>query len=276
MRLVMDLSRWPRPVSPLAPGAVPDIVGAMPNRTAIPIAARLCGRRAVLAGLAGILVPLSGRSALAQGRAVDVALVLGADCSGSVRAEHYVLQQRGYAAAFRNRQVMQAIRSGIHGAIAVTYFQWSGYRLQNQLIPWTVLQTEADILRFADQMEAAQRTIFGGGTSPSGAIEFGQQLLDQVPARPARRVIDLSGDGRNNSGPPPQGARDAAARAGITINGLPILHLEPDIDDYYERNVIGGPGAFLVSARDYASFEAAVRRKLILEIAGLPGPARGG
>lgn len=234
-------------------------------------------RRQVLIGASAAIAAavLPGRLQ-GQNKGVDLALVLAADCSGSVHAEHYALQQRGYAEAFRNRQVIQAIRSGITGAIAVSYFQWSGYALQTLVLPWTVLASEADIAQFATQMEHAERIIFGGGTSPTGAIEFGQRLLEKIPAVPARRVIDISGDGRNNTGPAPAEARDAAVAAGITINGLPILHMEPDIDSYYEQNVIGGPGAFIVSARDYTSFAAAVRRKLILEIAGrLPSSQRG-
>lgn len=211
-----------------------------------------------------------------QAKGVDLALVLAADCSGSVHAEHYALQQRGYAEAFRNRQVVQAIRSGIHGAIAISYFQWSGYALQTLVLPWTILGTDAEIAQFATLMERADRVIFGGGTSPTGAIEFGHRLLEKVPVATPRRVIDISGDGRNNTGPAPAEARDAAVAAGITINGLPILHMEPDIDAYYEQHVIGGPGAFIVSARDYTSFEAAVRRKLILEIAGKLPPSRQG
>lgn len=223
--------------------------------------------------MAAALMPWSLQ---AQGKAVDVALVLAADCSGSVHAEHYALQQKGYAEAFRNRQVIQAIRSGIHGGIAVAYFQWSGYSLQTLVLPWTTLRSDADIAGFANLMERAERVIFGGGTSPTGAIEFGHRLLDQAPVQTARRVIDVSGDGRNNTGPAPMEARDVAVAAGIIINGLPILHMEPDIDDYYEKYVIGGAGAFIVPARDYASFEAAVRRKLILEIAGHDlGPRHG-
>jgi len=219
---------------------------------------------------------LPGRLA-AQGKSgVDLALVLAADCSGSVHAEHYALQQRGYAEAFRNRQVIQAIRSGVTGAIAITYFQWSGYSLQTLVVPWTILRSDAEIASFATTMERADRMIFGGGTSPTGAIKFGHRLLEKSPVTAARRVIDISGDGRNNTGPAPAEARDAAVAAGITINGLPILHMEPDIDTYYEQHVIGGPGAFIVPARDYTSFEAAVRRKLILEIAGtIVSPQRG-
>lgn len=214
------------------------------------------------------------RDAGAQGRApLDLALALGADCSGSVRAEHYQLQQRGYGDAFRQPEIVRAIRGGIIGAVGVAYYQWSGYFLQHHSIPWTVLKTKEDILAFADLIEKIPRVIFSGGTSPGGAIEFGHKLFDSVPGEPRRRVIDVSGDGRSNNGPAPTIARDAAAAQGVTINGLPILHMEPDIDEYYEKNVIGGPGAFSIPARDFASFGEAIRRKLILEIAGGLEPA---
>lgn len=246
----------------------------MPKGESASAANRRSNRRSLLigAGASLIAVPLLS-PAWGQRRPVDLALALAADCSGSVHAQHYTLQQRGYAEAFRSKEVNRAIRSGIHGAIAVAYYQWSGWRLQNLILPWTVLASDDDILRFASQMENAERTIFGGGTSPTGAIEFGHRLLSDLPVQALRRVIDISGDGRNNTGPPPAEARKAAIDAGIVINGLPILHMELDIDDYYEKFIIGGPGAFMVPARDYESFAAAVRRKLVLEIADRKGPA---
>lgn len=250
----------------------------MPRGESVTAANRRLNRRSLLIGAGASLftlpfLPFLPSARGQQRRPVDLALALAADCSGSVHAQHYVLQQRGYAEAFRSKEVQQAIRSGIHGAIAIAYYQWSGYRLQNLILPWTVLAGEGDILRFAVQMENAERTIFGGGTSPSGAIEFGHKLLSELPVQAPRRVIDISGDGRNNTGPPPAEARKAAIAAGIVINGLPILHMESDIDEYYEKFIIGGPGAFMVPGRDYESFAAAVRRKLVLEIAGREGPA---
>lgn len=236
---------------------------------------RLLKRRGILAGGVGLAgLALGGPGLHAQRRAVDMALVLAADCSGSVHAEHYTLQQRGYGDAFRDPRVIKAIRAGIHGAIAVTYFQWSGYELQAQLIPWTILQAEAGVLAFAAALKRAERAIFSGGTSPAGAIEFGQLLLARNTVDAARRVIDVSGDGRSNTGPPPDAARDRATANGIVINGLPILHMEPDIDGYYRDHVIGGPGAFVMPARDFDDFATAVRRKLVLEIAGIAHPAR--
>lgn len=200
---------------------------------------------------------------------VDLALVLAADCSGSVTSQGYRLQQQGYADAFRDPKVIKAILSGMHGGIAVTYFQWSGPALQNQLVGWTILRSQADIAAFADRLAQAPRTIFGGGTSVSGAIDFGRELLGEVPVETVRRVIDISGDGRTNNGRPAPPARDEAVGAGITINGLPILNQESDIDRYYQDEVIGGPGAFMIPARDFDAFGEAIRQKLILEIAAL-------
>lgn len=224
----------------------------------------------VLRCLLLIFLGFSALPARAEDRApVDLALVLAADCSGSVTTQGYRLQQQGYADAFRDPRVIRAILSGLHGGIAVTYFQWSGPALQNQIVTWTILRSPADIAAFADKLAGAPRTIFGGGTSVSGAIDFGRHLIGQLPVEAMRLVIDVSGDGRTNNGRPAPPARDEAVAAGITINGLPILNQEPDIDRYYQDEVIGGPGAFMIPARDFDAFGEAVRQKLILEIAAL-------
>jgi len=227
------------------------------------------------AGAAALFGRLAPAWAEDAGVAVDLALVLAADCSGSVQTDHYVLQQRGYADAFRDPAVIQAIRSGVNGSIAACYFQWSGDSLQTLLQPWTLLRDKPDIVAFATALERAERTLYGGGTAPAGAIRLGRELLGNITVsgrkvQALRRVIDISGDGRTNVGPPPDEERAAAIRAGITINGLPILHMEPDIDEYYAQEIIGGEGAFLVPARDFNAFREAIRRKLIQEIAGLP------
>jgi len=136
-----------------------------------------------------------------------------------------------------------------------------------------VIKDEASAEAFAAAIEAAPRQLFGGGTSISGAIDYGRILLAQTPVEPTRRVIDVSGDGSNNAGRSVTTARDEAARAGIGVNGLPILAVEPGLDLYYRDYVIGGPGAFMVPAESYETFADAVLKKLITEIAAR-GPRR--
>jgi uncharacterized protein DUF1194 len=222
---------------------------------------------------AAVLLLLSLAAPAAAQRApasqyVDLALVLAVDASGSVNQYRFDLQKQGYAAAFRNPRVIQAIRSGIAGAIAVTVVQWTGPEMQAHVIDWTVIHDEASANKFAAAIEDTPRQLFSGGTSISGAIDYGVALLLKSRFRETRRVIDVSGDGSNNRGRPVILARDDAVRAGITINGLPILALEPGLDKYYWDYVIGGPGSFMVTAQSYEQFGEAVLKKLITEIAG--------
>ena len=198
---------------------------------------------------------------------VDLLLVLAVDASGSVNDVRFELQKQGYVAAFRHPNVLRAIRSGMQGAIAVTMTQWTGPALQVQVVPWTLLKDQASVLAFANAIEKAPRELFSGGTSISGAIDHAMLLLPSAPFKGTKRVIDISGDGSNNRGRPVTQARDDAVRAGVVINGLPILALEPWLDKYYFENVIGGPGSFMIPAECYEKFADAVLRKLVLEIA---------
>jgi len=200
---------------------------------------------------------------------VAVALVLAVDTSGSVSMGRFELQKQGYAAAFRNRQVLNAIRSLGTQSIAVTMMQWTGPFLHVVVADWTLIKDEASANAFAAAIEAAPRRLFGGGTSISGAIDFSRLLLAQSPYRAIRRIIDVSGDGANNSGRDVNEARDQAVRDGVTINGLPILTVEPGLDIYYRDHVIGGPGAFMVPVANYDNFADAVLKKLINEIAAV-------
>lgn len=207
------------------------------------------------------------RPACAQ-PSTDVLLVLAVDASGSVNQTRFELQMQGYAAAFRNPRVLNAIRSGSTQSIAVTMVQWTGPALQRQVLPWTPITDEARALAFADAIEQTPRQLFSGGTSISGAIDFSLRLFPTAPFKGLKRVIDVSGDGQNNRGRPASEARDDAVRAGVVVNGLPILALEPYLDRYYFEHVIGGPGSFMIPAESYEKFAEAVLRKLILEIAG--------
>jgi Protein of unknown function (DUF1194) len=201
---------------------------------------------------------------------VDLALVLAVDVSRSIDDEEFELQRAGYAAAFRDRRVISAIENGSVGAIAVTYMQWSGARQQIQVIPWTIIRDAAGAERLAKQLATADRAITAGSTSVSGAIDTGVALLRQSEVAATRRVIDVSGDGSNNNGRLPIYARDEAVASGITINGLTILNDEPLLDVYYRDNVIGGPGAFVVTTEDFDQFASAILAKLIREIAEAP------
>jgi hypothetical protein len=210
---------------------------------------------------------LAGAAGAKAQPAVDLQLVLAVDASGSVDQVRFDLQKQGYVAAFRHARVLQAIRSGPNQAIAVTMVQWTGPVLQVQVVGWTPVGDEKTATAFASAIERAPRQLFGGGTSISGAIDYAATLFPLSPFRASRHVIDVSGDGSNNRGRPVTLARDAAIAAGIGINGLPILALEPDLDRYYYDNVIGGPGAFVVAARNYETFADAILKKLIMEIA---------
>jgi Protein of unknown function (DUF1194) len=153
-------------------------------------------------------------------------------------------------------------------------FQWTGPSLQARILGWTVIADAGDADRIAGAIATTPRQLFGGGTSISGAIDYALHLFPESPFPGNRRVIDVSGDGANNVGRPAGSARDAAVAAGIVINGLPILALEPNLDRYYRDNVIGGPGAFVVPVDSFDNFGEAILNKLISEIAAAPGGAR--
>jgi hypothetical protein len=221
-----------------------------------------------IAILALLLVPAAAQRG--SGEPVDLALVLAVDASGSVDQTRFELQRQGYVAAFRHSRVIGAITSGPRQSIAVVMMQWTGPALQVIAVPWTRISDVASANAFADRVAAAPRALFGGGTSISGAIDASMGLLFDNPYQAARRVIDVSGDGSNNRGRAADAARDEAVARGVGINGLPILALEPDLDRYYAQNVVGGPGAFVIAAKDFESFGEAILKKLIAEIAGKP------
>lgn len=230
------------------------------------------------------LIALTGAASLARigpARAdepVDVALVLAVDVSRSVDEDEARLQREGYRAAITDPKVVEAIRGGMLGSIALAYVEWAGIEYQRTVLPWTRIAQQSDADAWAAALERAPRASLSW-TSVSGAIEVSRRLLNECPHEATRRVMDISGDGVNNSGPPAEIARDRAVAEGMTINGLPILNDRPTfgrappipLDIYYRESVIGGQGAFMIAAEDFEAFGNAVRRKLIREIAGLPG-----
>jgi Protein of unknown function (DUF1194) len=222
--------------------------------------------------LVAILIALAGAWAPAAAQTpVDLQLVLAVDASGSVSEQRFELQKQGYVAAFRSPLLLRAVRSGLRQAIAVTMVQWTGPAMQVEVVPWRLVDGEASMQALAEAIAAVPRQLFGGGTSISGAIDHAMTLFPKSQYVGARRVIDISGDGRNNRGRPAPDARDEAVRAGVTINGLPILAIEFDLEDFYRDNVIGGPGAFVIPASSFETFADAILKKLVIEISEVEG-----
>jgi hypothetical protein len=230
--------------------------------------------------LAASVLALGLSSARAQEQ-VDLLLVLASDVSRSVDTPKFQLQREGYAAALSNPRVVEAIRSGPHGRIAICFVEWSGSTSQKLVIDWTIVGDAASARRIADQMLELPRA-FADRTSISAGIDYAMIQLGRSPYTAPRRTIDVSGDGTNNSGRDVVSARDEALARGVTINGLVILsetplpwnpeHTNPPggLGEYYRRNVIGGPGAFVMVAESHASFGQAIIKKMIAEIASAP------
>ena len=210
----------------------------------------------------------------AQQPQVDLALVLAVDISASVDDGEAGIQREGYVAALRDPRVVEAIRSGVTGRIALTYVERSGPTDQNQLIMWREISDAASAQAFADELQKAPYTP-GYTTSISGGIDFCVQLLHTSGINAARRVIDVSGDGYSDRGRDIRSSRDDAVKQGIVINGLPLMNPRPayraaipsDLDTYYAKNVTGGRGSFTLVVRKLEDFNRLVLRKLLLEIA---------
>src|SRR5437588_4039332 len=246
-------------------------------RWCISIGAVLVAGTMAWGGVAGAAGPgpKSEQTGTKDNVAVDVELVIAVDISYSMDLDELAVQREGYAQAIVSKEFLQAMKTGPNGKVAVTYFEWSASSDQKIIISWRMIDGPETADAVANEiMSAPVRR--GSRTSISGAINFAMPLFEENPYRGLRRVIDISGDGPNNSGEPVTGARDTAQAKGITINGLPIMVKEPshttmDIDDldlYYEDCVIGGPGSFVVSIKDRDKFKEAIRTKLLLEVAG--------
>lgn len=207
---------------------------------------------------------------------VDLELVLAVDVSRSMDMDEQALQRDGYVAAFRHKDVIDAIASGPSGRIAVSYVEWAGPAFQTTLVPWTIIDGPAAAHAFADRLASAPMSREHGTSISNGLIYVGPSFEGNGFAGD-RRVIDVSGDGPNNMGVPVVVARDPLIQSGVTINGLPIMIKRPggfasieNLDIYYEDCVIGGTGAFLVPVTDIQKLASAIRRKLVLEIAARP------
>ena len=196
---------------------------------------------------------------------VDLALVLAVDGSASVTYDEFNLIAGGMAKALRDPAVIAGLTGGPAKASYACLLLWSGTGAQDVLVNWTRISDEKAALAFADDVDNMSRTVKPGETAIGEALLRAITLLAEVPAQPKRSVVDVIGDGRSNSGIPPGPIRDRMAAASITINGLCILHEEPDLLHSYTEEVIGGPGAFAVICKDYPDFVHAMKQKLIRE-----------
>jgi hypothetical protein len=232
--------------------------------------------RAFLALLLGVLLAAPPARAAEQ---VDLELILAIDVSGSIDEEEAALQRQGYLKALAHPQVLQAIFGGERKKVAMTYIEWAGYHYQRVVADWTLISDKASADRFVAKI-ASVPVSTERWTSISGAIGFAMQRFEVSPYRGTRRVIDISGDGRNNNGRDLAEVRREALAKGIVINGLPIVNDRPTrwgtppergLDIYYRDQVIGGPGSFFIVADGFQAFANAIRTKLVREISGSPG-----
>jgi hypothetical protein len=239
--------------------------------------------RALLAVLTLLAVPGVARAA----EPVDLLLVLASDVSRSVDQPKFQLQRDGYTAALNDPRVIEAIQSGTHRRIALCFVEWSGSGAQKVVVDWTLIDGAEAARKFSDALVEAPRS-FADRTSISGAIDFSMEQFAHAPFESKRRTIDVSGDGTHNSGRGLLAAREDALAQGVTINGLVILserplpwnpeHTNPPggLAKYYQDNVIGGPGAFVMVAESFQSFGQAIISKLIAEIAAAPASSTTG
>jgi len=233
-----------------------------------------------------VLIALSVAPHARAAEKVDLLLVLAADVSRSVDSEKFKLQREGYAAAISDRRVLDAITAGRNHRIAVLFLEWSGLGNQQVVIDWTPIDGPKAAQEFGDRLLESPRS-FADRTSISGGVDYAVAQFARAPFFAERHTIDVSGDGTNNAGRDVTSARDEALAQGITINGLVILserpmpwnpeHTNPPggLANYYRDNVTGGPGSFVLEAKDFGSFGQAIVKKMIAEIADatLPGKA---
>jgi hypothetical protein len=204
---------------------------------------------------------------------VDLQLVMAVDVSRSIDEVEAELQRRGYIEAMTNERVVEAIVSGENRRIGVCYVEWAGTHYQQTVIDWMLIDSARSARAFSDKLSESPRTS-QSWTAVGAALAYSAQRFQSSPFTSKRRIIDISGDGRTNDGPPAELVRDKLVADGIVINGLPVMMNRQNygrpqdaaLDKYYEENVIGGPGSFMIVAANFDDFGRAVRSKLIREI----------
>ncbi len=217
--------------------------------------------------LAVILISFSAAKAAEK---VDLTLVLAVDCSGSVDGREFRLQLDGIAAALSDPEIIAAATSGPHRKIAVTLMLWADPDEEKLTTGWAVIDSPLASRKFAKTVKDFNYLI-GGGTGLGTAVAYGLTLIRNSEFEATREVVDVSGDGKESWElreprfllPDAQAMR---SKTGVVVNGLAITTDVPDLVDYYSKNVVGGPGSFVIEAKDYESFAEAMRTKLLREI----------
>ena len=254
----------------------------MPQKPGSKAATRLTVSNFLAAFFTASVFALSAaQTALAQDTEVDVELFLAVDVSRSMSPWELEIQRRGYAEALASPEVFAAIEGGFLGKIAITYVEWAGNTSHRTIVPWTLIDSPQAAEEIAQTLVTAQKAGMRR-TSISGVLRYAADTFGRNEFQSFRHVIDVSGDGPNNQGEAVTEARDAVIAQGIVINGLPLMTQDAqdniwgidDLDRYYENCVTGGPGSFVIPVDDWDQFSRAVRRKLVLEIVGLPSDLR--
>jgi len=222
--------------------------------------------KAVLAAAVLIAVTSMSAPARAQER-MALHLVLAFDASASVNDIEFDIQRTGTARALRHPSVRSAIAQA-EGGVAISIVQWSSVGLQALGLDWAILRTTGDVDAFADRVRAMPRELSGGGTMIHTGLAFAARQLDAAPGTARRRVIDLSGNGRSDDHDKMLEMRDRLVRDGVVINALAIEEHNDDLTSYFYRFLIGGPGAFVITADEFDDFRVAMRKKLYREIVG--------
>ena len=230
--------------------------------------------------LVGSFAALAGTSAARAATPVDLQLVMAVDVSRSIDEVEAELQRRGYIEAMTNERVIDAILSGENKGIGVCYVEWAGTHYQQTVIDWMLIDSARTARRFSEKLAESPRTSQSWTAVGQGLI-YSAKRFEDSPFTSKRRIIDISGDGRTNDGPPAELVRDRLVADGIVINGLPVMMnrtnygrpADATLDKYYEENVVGGPGSFMIVAANFDDFGRAVRSKLIREISSRDVPA---
>ncbi|CAN7258867.1 DUF1194 domain-containing protein [Phyllobacterium sp. LjRoot231] len=200
---------------------------------------------------------------------VDIALVLAVDGSGSINDEEYAFQKSAIAAAFRDREVLAALRSA--RTVAVSAVFWGDGEFASQKLDWFIIKGGKGAEPFAQEVESSHRIVFGNTDIGSG-IWTALDLLSNPKLCATRSIVNVSGDGKETMAPKRRQvaslyqARLRAKEMGVTVNALVISNEVADLASYYSTDVLVGANAFVMGIGQYSDYSAAIRRKLIREL----------